>query len=452
MTRPWTILLGCVMAGCTADVSPPVQPGGSRELAPVDARRTQPDDQVAADEPASILTLKQAVAMALLRNPELAQYSWQVRANEARVIQAGLRPNAEASVLVEDVLGTGRFRAGRQAQVTLQLSQTIELGGKRAARVAAAFEARELATREYETKRVEVLANVTRRFVALLAAQHLVALAKIDRELSEQAVEATARRAREGAGEALDERKARIALARARIVAEHAEHELAVARRELAAMWGNAKPRFRSAEGDLFTRGAVPTYEEVTARLAQAPEMTRRLSERQLRQAEVRLADVKRIPSPSIAAGVRRLEGPEQQAFVFGLSVPLPTGDRNQGDRAEARALLAESEQGLQTTEVRLRTVIFGLHQELRHAAAALDAFERDIVPQAETSLSLSRRGFVEGRFSYLELADAQRTLGAVKRERIQTAASYHDLVLEIERLTGAPIGAGSQGEESVTP
>ena len=55
----------------------------------------------------------------------------------------------------------------------------------------------------------------------------------------------------------------------------------------------------------------------------------------------------------------------------------------------------------------------------------------------------MSSDGFARGRFSYLDLADAQRTLGEVQRERIETAAAYHGLVLEIERLLGAPIDGG---------
>ena len=449
MTRISTILIGCILVGCSGRARSETPPHGS---APLRFGPEPPPAAAGVEEPTSVVTLREAVALALLRNPELAEYSWQVRANEARVMQAALRPNPDASLYVEDVLGTGRFRGGREAQITLQLGQAIELGGKRAARIAVAAGSRDLASREYELKRVEVLARLTRRFIDLLAAQHLLDLARTNLQLGEETLRGTTRRVKAGAGSALDERKARIELARGRIVAEHAEHEVAVARRELAAMWGSTTPRFDRVEGDLFDRRPVPSYEQLTARLAHAPEMLRQLSEKQLREAEIRLADTKRIPTPIVAAGVRRLEGPEEESLVFGLSIPLPASDRNQGGRAEARALLAKSEQTGRATEVRLRTVLFGFQQELRHAATALDALETDVLPQARESVSLSRQGFLEGRFSYLELVDAERTLAAVKKESIETAASYHGLVLEIERLTGEPIDAGSREEKAVEP
>jgi cobalt-zinc-cadmium efflux system outer membrane protein len=441
-----TFLIATAVAGCSAATSP-----SSRHAATAPSRDAvvplpSPSFATAEVNPTAVVGLQDAIALALLQNPELAEYSAQLRANEARVVQAGVRPNPEALVYVEDVLGTGRFRGGREAQLTLQLSQAIELGSKRAARVATATRAQDVATREYEAKRVDVLAQVTRHFIDVLAAQHAVALAETRRQLAQSTVEATIRQARAGAGSALDQRKATIERARLRMAAEHAEHELSGSRRQLAAVWGSGVAQFERVEGDLFSRHALPTYQQLTDRLTQAPDMLRQLSERDLREAEVRLADTKRIPSPILMAGVRHLEGPEDEAFLFGVQVPLPASDRNQGGRAEARALLAKSDEIRRATELRLRTVLFGLHQELRHASVALDALENDIVPQAEQSLSLSRDGFAQGRFSYLELADAERTLAAVKSERVETAANYHRLVLEIERLTGVPIDGGDEG------
>ncbi len=108
-------------------------------------------------EPTGVLTLREALALALTENPELAPFAWQARANEARILQAGLRHNPELGLQVEDIVGTGSFSGAREAQTTLQLSQVIELGGKRAARTEVASQGRGMAKSEYELKRVEVL-------------------------------------------------------------------------------------------------------------------------------------------------------------------------------------------------------------------------------------------------------------------------------------------------------
>ena len=62
------------------------------------------------ETPTDVLTLRQALALALVQNPELRAFSWEVRAAEARTLQAGLRPNPELGLEVENVAGTGALR------------------------------------------------------------------------------------------------------------------------------------------------------------------------------------------------------------------------------------------------------------------------------------------------------------------------------------------------------
>ena len=84
------------------------------------------------------ITLKSAVVLALLHNPHLKAFSFEKRAREARILQSGLLPNPKLSIYLEDGTGSGEFsgfsRFG-QSQTTIQLSQLIELGGKRASRI-----------------------------------------------------------------------------------------------------------------------------------------------------------------------------------------------------------------------------------------------------------------------------------------------------------------------------
>jgi len=95
-------------------------------------------------EPTDLLSLEQAVALAILRSPDLAAFAWEVRAREARVIQARAHPNPELHVLAEE-LGTNRELITGGEQTTIQLGQLIELGGKRSARSQVASLARDVA-------------------------------------------------------------------------------------------------------------------------------------------------------------------------------------------------------------------------------------------------------------------------------------------------------------------
>ena len=394
-------------------------------------------------EPTGALTLRDALALALTENPELAPFAWQARANEARILQAGLRLNPELGVQVEDVLGTGDFQGFREAQTTLQLSQVIELGGKRSARREVASQARGITTSEYELKRVEVLGDVTQRFIQVMANQHALDLALTNRQMAEDALRTVQERVTAGKGSALEERKAQVALARGKLLVEGARHELSAARKKLSASWRNSQPVFERAEADLFARKSVPAFEEFAGRISQSPEIARWVSEKKLREAEIKLADARRIPNVAVGGGVRRLEGPGDTAFVFGFSMPLQLFDRNQGGAAEARALLGRTVAEQKAAEVRLGTVLLGLYQEMAHDALVMEGLQKEVLPKAEDALAISREGFAQGRFSYLEVLDAQRTIFDVKQEYIRAATAYHQFLVEMERLIGQPIEGG---------
>ncbi len=406
-----------------------------------------PDPAWALEEPTGVLTLSDALALALTENPELAPFAWRERANEAQLLQAKRRPNPELGLEAENLGGTGSYSGSEQLQTTLQLSQLIELGGKRGARMAVASQARAITRSDYESKRVEVLADVTQRFTRVLANQHMLELAVTNRQLAADALQTVQQRAKAGKAPALEERKAEVALARAEVVVEGARHELGAARKILTASWQNRDPVFERAGADLFARDSLPPFDDLARLVSGSPEVTTWASETQLRAAEVKLARSQRLPDPTLSGGIRRFGSSGDQTFVLGLSMPLLIFDRNQGGSEEAEARLGRVEAERKAAEVRLHTVLLGLYEEMVRDLHVMEGLEREILPKAEDALRISRDGYAEGRFSYLDVLDAQRTIFEVRQEYIEAAASYHQFLVEIERLLGRPLTGAQQGE-----
>ncbi|HEY2423708.1 MAG TPA: TolC family protein, partial [Chthoniobacterales bacterium] len=102
------------------------------------------------------------------RSPQLAAFSWDIRAAEARLLQAKLVPNPEISWEGEDFTRAGVQSATESMQNTLVLSQLIELGGKRSSRVREAQFDRRAAEWDYQVKRLEVLKSTTLAFIDVL--------------------------------------------------------------------------------------------------------------------------------------------------------------------------------------------------------------------------------------------------------------------------------------------
>ena len=113
---------------------------------------------------ASTLTLEQALKTAFAGNPDLAAAQWEIGIAEGDRKQAGLIPNPEVSWEAEDTRRDSRT-------TTMMLSQPIELGGKRGARIDVASRAQDAAGIELENKRNALRADVIQAFNSAQTAQ-----------------------------------------------------------------------------------------------------------------------------------------------------------------------------------------------------------------------------------------------------------------------------------------
>ena len=400
----------------------------------------------AIEEPAGTLILRQALALALAKNPELAAFSWDVRIGEARMLQASLRPNPEISLDEENVLGTGDFRAFRESQTTLELSQLIELGGKRAARMKEARLSRDLAGWDYEARRLDVLTRTAEAFVEVLSFQQRLALAEETARLAEDVAQAVGRRVEAAKTFTVERTKAEVALASAQVERDQTQRALTAARQRLAANWGTTQPKFERVEGNLEAIAPVPAEEQLLERLRKNPELARWVTEIAQRQAALRVERSKAVPDITLGGGYRRLpdlageSGPNNDALLFGVSVPLPLFNKNQGNIKEAEYRLAKADEEQRATDLRLRTQLGQSWQRLAAAAAEIEALKSKVLPGAQETFSTMSQYYREGRLSYLEVLDAQRTLFGGRAQYLRALSDYHAAVIELERLTGGPL------------
>ncbi len=127
------------------------------EKEPPDAGRSQVTSERKSIAPKGVITVSQALSSALQNNPDLQSVSAEVKAQEARALQAGLLPNPEFGIEAENFGGSGDVNGFDATETTIQLSQRFELGEKRAKRKQAAFLGRDVAQTDYEARRADVL-------------------------------------------------------------------------------------------------------------------------------------------------------------------------------------------------------------------------------------------------------------------------------------------------------
>jgi cobalt-zinc-cadmium efflux system outer membrane protein len=388
-------------------------------------------------EPAETLTLRLALKLASMHNPELTASSHGVRIAEGNARQAGALPNPELELEAEEFGGTGAGKGFDAAQTTVRLSQTMELGGKRSKRQRMAKSEVRLAGWEYEAKRLDVLTMTKKAFVDVLLAQGQLKLADALLMVAEDVRQAAAKRVQAGKVPPLEEIKAGVEVATARIRRDRARQELETARRRLGASWGGSTPIFKEAGGDLDTVSSVPPVETFVASLENSPEVARWNDELALGRESLALARAVRMPDINVSAGIRRLEENGTHAGVAGLSMPLPLFNRNTGGilAANHQATRAEDEQ--RAARLRVSTDLMEAYGLLTMAHAEALTTRKELLPGAQQAFDAAQLGYREGKFGYLEVLDTQRTLGEVKSRYLDVLATYHKAAADVERISG---------------
>ncbi|WP_375097876.1 MULTISPECIES: TolC family protein [unclassified Pseudomonas] len=376
------------------------------------------------------LNLEQALAAALDSNPELAAVRQEIGIAEGERRQAGLLPNPELSWERED---TRRDTS----TTTVTLSQPLELGAKRNARVEVAQAGQAIARLELERQTNGLRADVTQAFHAAVRAQTAVELAEQSRALTERGLRVVQGRVAAGQSSPVEETRGQVQLAQAEAQLGRAESEQRVAWQALARLTGNARADFTQLEGAALSPGPAPDAERLLAKVEQTVEW--RLAAAQLERGEASLGSEKaqRIPNLTVSVGSQYSREDRERINVVGLSMPLPLFDRNQGNVLSAARRADQARDLRNAVELRLRSDTRSALSQWAMAMAEVDAYDRTILPSARQAVDTATRGFERGKFAFLDVLDAQRTLIEARSQYLDALATASDARAQVERMYG---------------
>ena len=379
------------------------------------------------------VTLAQSLTLGSEQSPRIAQARAQAQAAEARARQAGASPNPELGLEIENFAGSGAFQGLRSTETTLALSQRIELGGKRGARVAVASAERDFALLALHRAGADLARDIRVAHAELRAAEERAVLAR-DNVAQARELARTARLLVE-AGRDPPLRQLRADALRAEAQAEEARSfgELLAARRLLADLIGSSDEALSAdTSGEEVAPGDLPP---------ETPSLDERLTaaERDAALARIRVARAEAVPDITASGGVRRFGEGRETAFVAGFSIPLPVRNRNRGGIEAAQADSLASEAALSLARLDARRARHDARMLLGAADARVDALSGPALAQAEEAVRLARIGYGAGKFSLVELIDAQAALtkasNALIEARLDRARALAALIRATTRV-----------------
>jgi cobalt-zinc-cadmium efflux system outer membrane protein len=394
----------------------------------------------ASAESSRTLTLTGALQRAFAANPRLTAAERDIGVKAGRRIQAGAIPNPDLYFELDKFAGTGEHRGVQRAETTLQLSQLIELGGKREARVAAGIAEVDAARWQRAALRLEIASDTAVAFFNVLGAQRRIQiygnyLASLDRltPLLQRRVEA-------GASSPAETARAQLAGDLVRAERERARAQLGIARLELATVMGVSAPDFSQVVGDLGGVGIPRSFQVVLRAIDSNPQLVRWTAVRAQRDAELLLARLKSIPNLQVGLAWRHLYETKDEAVRLGVTVPIPVWDQNIGGIIEAQESRARVEADRATNKIALILTLGRAYETLAAASREIDVLRNTALPNARTAIEGMESGYSQGRFTLLELLDVQNAATQAALRELEALVNFHTSLATIEGLTGAPL------------
>ncbi|NWB44312.1 TolC family protein [Pseudomonas sp. E6002] len=379
---------------------------------------------------AQTLTLESALQTAFANNPDMAAAQWEIDIAQGGRQQAGLIPNPVASWDAEDTRRNSRT-------TTVKLSQTLELGGKRGARIDVATRAQEAAALTLEQRRNGLRAEVIDGYYGALRAQERLDLAQRSLALAERGLVVANGRVTAGKTSPVEATRAQVQLSEIRLEFNRAQMGLSDAYRRLAASTGAASTDFQAVATQAQAAPALPSPAQLLARLEQTAEL--RLAELQIVQGEAALGleKAQRIPDLDVSIGSQYDASARERVNVVGVSMPIPLFNRNQGNVLAASRRADQARDLRNATELRLRTETRQALDLWQTANTEVRSFNQQILPAAQSAVDSATRGFEMGKFNFLDVLDAQRTLIAARTQYLAATAQATEAWVRIERIYG---------------
>ena len=381
------------------------------------------------------ISLDEATALAQQANLNIAVAMRGREVESAQLQQAATRPNPTLSGQVEDLRSQNRI-------ATIAISQQLETAGKRDKRMAAADATLAMADADIVIAQAEISAKTYAAFYQVLAAQQAQTLAQELLQIATTSKLTTAKRVLAGKVSPVEETKAKVAEAGLKIDLANASQQLVSAKQRLYSLWAKGLEPNKHidyiAVGELEKLGNIPTLEALTAQLADSPRLKKASLAVTQKQALSAIEQSKQTPDVTVSLGAQRNEelGGITQAII-GLSIPIPVFDKNQGNLQSARAREFQSIDEKTALENLLRTELVDAYSRRQLHVDAASMYKNDILQGAQSAYEAARKGFEFGKFSFLEVLDAQRTLFQAKTQFIQTLALARQAEADMQSILG---------------
>lgn len=395
------------------------------------------------------LTLERAAQRLVQQHPQLQVLDWRLKAATEQLQVAALNPGYELALGAENLLGTGELSGVKSLELSVALSSVLELNNKRQTRTATASAEQALLLAQRQANSLDLLGELTQRFISVLTLQQKLQLAGEAVAISEQALQLVGQRVQGGGAPEAELLRARVAVRQAQLQQGLLQAELESSKLALASLWGAQHADFSVVSGDLFQLTDSTDFQLLYQRVLTTPQLEVFAATARLQQAQLAQLHSQSVADVSWQLGVMRSQENRDFAVVAGISVPLFSQSRNQ---AAVKVALAENEAQRITQQyelLQLRARLYQAWQMHRYSTMAVRDLQREILPLLQQALTQTEDAYLRGRYSYTDWLSARQALQEAQLQLLDAASTALSNQALLEQLTGLPLAASANTNHS---
>jgi cobalt-zinc-cadmium efflux system outer membrane protein len=436
VTALLTVTLSAVQLSAQT-VMPPVDPADTKALAAISKTKTTPNGQTQ-----RAITISDAVTIFLQQNLQLVAAKYDISTAEAEKLSARVRPNPEITV---GSAGLPIFFRGpliASQTFSYNISQDLELGGKRAKRIDLADADTQVAQAQFEIAVWQMTNDVKRKFYAVLLAKALLDLSNENQKTFEEIVQRTTDIFRSGEISGLDLQRLEVEKFKFDTDVANSERDYQLALRDLRLALGGDYMSM-----NIETAGAMDYYKSYDfsfadlrdKALSARPDLKAAQIEEKAADANIRLQDAQKIPNLTLTGGVNQVPAGGSN-YNYGVGIVFPSSDRNQ--TARSQALIAKQKSANLQQQLTNQVIsdvdkaVVGFNIQKRR----LELYKTGVLSKVNDIQTSTEYALKVGESSTLELLDAIRTRRDTLAAFYQTIFDYQMSLLDVELATATPL------------
>ena len=367
------------------------------------------------------LDIETLESLVIKQNPHLLALAKQIDIQQEKLVQSRKFSNPVLS-----------FETGADAETSGMISQKIQLGGKRKHKIKLSeleFKKSEL---EYQKLTQEKLTVAFQSFVNILHLQELKSLQHDRISVVEELLKSVSKRVEAGKLSPAEQSRAKIQYFQEQMKFNTINSKLERTWKSISALYGEEKSPFNFAKGVFKKIPMITRSHSLDNSLSfLLAELSVEIQERNIKSEKAKV-----IPNFDVGAGIKRSEIPGN-ALQIGLSIPIPIFNRNQGNIKSAILALDKKELELKAVESQLNSKLVQIIIELDLLYSETTTLKEEIIPEAQSAYTIISDGYIYGRFTYLDVVDAQKMWFQSRSQYLMALKDFHQNIFELSRLTG---------------